>query len=47
MTKGWIFSYVIIESEDGLITKYYDVSPGETDRRAFQMLKQKYFGLTV
>lgn len=37
------FTYVIIESEGGLITRYYKVKPGNTGRHSFQTLKNKYF----
>ena len=36
-----IHSCVVIESEDGLITRYYEVNPDNTGRRLFQTLKKK------
>jgi len=38
-----IGSYVIIESEGGLITRYYEVGRNQTRRLVFQNLKETYF----
>lgn len=36
-----IHSCVVIKSEDGLITRYYEVNPDNSGRRLFQTLKKK------
>ena len=36
-------SYVVIESENGLITKIFYVYRHQTNRRLFQRMKQKFF----
>ena len=41
---GETISYVVIESEGGLITRYYEVNRNNTRRPVFQNLKEKFFG---